>query len=110
MYTFQFFNVFFDKKSTAIYSVLLYISATTTPNVGAIKVTGKIFWRVTYRGLTSTDVAFMSVPVVSVWNRIDISEPEQVKFAFHNTQAVHSCKKEKIQTSKVHISKQFLVR
>jgi hypothetical protein len=40
-YRFQFLNVFLIKKSTVIYSVLFYISATTT-NVSAIKVTGKI--------------------------------------------------------------------
>ena len=34
----------FVKKCTVIYSALLYISATTTPIVGAIKVTGKILW------------------------------------------------------------------
>jgi hypothetical protein len=63
-----------------------------------------------YRRLTGTDVAFMSVPVVSMIKKISISEPQQVMFAISNMQAIHSCKKEKIQTSKVHFSEKFIVR
>ena len=89
---------------------MLYISANTTTNVGAINVTGKILCTVMYRGLRRTDAAFMSVPIVSTTKTINISEPEQVIFAVYNTQAVHSCKKEKIQASIVHISEKFIVR
>ena len=63
-----------------------------------------------YRRLAGTDVPFMSVPVVSMIKKISISEPEQVMFAFNNMKAIHSCKKEKIQTSKVHFCEKFIVR
>jgi hypothetical protein len=63
-----------------------------------------------YRGLRRTDVTFVSVPIVSRTKTISISEPEQVMFALYNTQVVHTCKKQKIQTSKVHISEKFIVR
>jgi hypothetical protein len=52
----------------------------------------------------------MSVPIISRTKEISISEPEQVIFAINNAQAIHSCKKEKIQTSKMHISEKFIVR
>jgi len=63
-----------------------------------------------YRGLVRADVPFMSVPIVSLNRETSISEPEQVIFVFRNRQVIYSCKKEKIQTSKMNISENFIVR
>jgi hypothetical protein len=87
LFIYLFIYLFISKTSAVIYSVLLRISEITTPNV-----------------------AVLPVPIVLLANKINISQPEQVMFAFNNTYAVHSCKKEKIQTSKVNTSEKFILR